>query len=425
MNDSTDVLVIGAGAAGLAAAHQLSAVGLKVTVLEARNRIGGRIFTLRENKSPIPIELGAEFIHGRAPELFHIADTAGLTIYDVAQRHCFLRSGILSNTEEFWSKFTKITNRMKKVRKDISFQEFLDSRVKDKKTGSLMKLYIQGFHAARTERISVLDINKMNKASDLIDGDRQFRFFNGYDCITEWLHGQALSAGAKFHLNTIVREIHWTKKNVKAMAASGEFYGRVGLITLPLAILQSNGVRFVPETGKDQIARRLETGQVLKIVFLFQKRFWEENKDFAELSFIHAPEQTIPTWWTQSPLRVPLLVGWTGGPTAEKLLSNKDEIIINRAVDSLRNILKVTRKKIEALLEATYFHNWKSDSFASGAYSYVPVGAADAQRKLARSIENTLFFAGEATNYEGDNATVAGAIATGQRAAKEILRALS
>ena len=94
----TDVLIIGAGAAGLAAAKELADAGIKVTVLEARNRIGGRIYTHHE-EGEIPIELGAEFIHGRAPEIFDVLHKSGLMFYDVSERHWYFHDRILKHSD--------------------------------------------------------------------------------------------------------------------------------------------------------------------------------------------------------------------------------------------------------------------------------------------------------------------------------------
>src|SRR4051794_10554809 len=98
-----DVLVIGAGAAGLAAAHTLAAAGLRVVVLEARTRIGGRILTHRVAALPVPIELGAEFVHGKARALWEIIERAHLLACDTSERHWYLHEGCVTDSREFWA----------------------------------------------------------------------------------------------------------------------------------------------------------------------------------------------------------------------------------------------------------------------------------------------------------------------------------
>src|SRR5205085_275708 len=209
------------------------------------------------------------------------------------------------------------------------------------------------------------------------------------------------------------------------------------LVTLPLGVLhapagEAGAVRFIPAlVNKAEAANRLAMGQVVKITLRFRARFWEELKlpaqgeheaDLAQFAFLHAPDELIPTWWTQLPVRVPLLVGWVGGPRAEQLLAKGAELILKHALEALARMLVVPLRRIEELLAASYIHDWQADPYARGAYSYVPVGSLDAQAQLAQPVAATLFFAGEATNTEGHSGTVHGAIATGNRAAREIIK---
>jgi monoamine oxidase len=164
----------------------------------------------------------------------------------------------------------------------------------------------------------------------------------------------------------------------------------------------------------------------VKIVFLFRERFWEEEglladrEDRFDLNFLHSRAASVPTWWTAAPAQVPMLTGWAGGPSAQKLLSENDDTIAEIALRSLGQILKVTPRRLKTLLEARYTHNWKKDPFSRGAYSFTGVGGRRSHRALARPVAGTLFFAGEATDAD-QSGTVAGAIASGQRAARELL----
>ena len=429
-----DVIIIGAGVAGLAAARELSRANFNVTVLEARNRIGGRVYTHDS------VELGAEFIHGKPTCLLDIVERAHLKLSVVQNRHWYFREGKLATSNEFWSDIEHVMREMKKVERDESFSEFL----KNHDLGPaepLAKLYVEGFHASRAERVSVLGLNKANAAAEEIDDDEQYRIPAGYNLVAQSLYEDAVAHGATFHLNTIVEEVRWQPNHVeitvgsaKESALTDANFSRA-VITLPLSLIQAGSVRYVPELREKQAAaNKLAMGQVVKIVMRFHTPFWEKlelptkdgrSQSLEGLAYIHAPDELLPTWWTLLPERTPVLIGWAGGSRAEELLSKGEEAIRNHALKSLVTVFAVELEQIEEQLEEIYYHDWYGDPCSRGAYSYVPVGGLEAQMQLARPVENTLFFAGEATNTEGHLGTVHGAIATGLRAAKEVQRSMS
>ena len=181
---------------------------------------------------------------------------------------------------------------------------------------------------------------------------------------------------------------------------------------------------FDPEPPNLAAARRLEMGQAARIELRFRERFWESLPELAGLSFLHSLDPAVPTWWTELPMRVPVLVGWAAGPAAGQYAGQGREFAGNRAVQALARVTGVPEDEIGGLLEGWYWHDWQTDPYARGAYSYVPAGAMDARRALAAPAEGTLFFAGEATDLDGHSAMVHGAIASGRRAAAEIAAAL-
>ena len=442
------IVIIGAGAAGLAAARELARAGRDVVVLEARDRIGGRVFTHREQKSPVPIELGAEFVHGRPPELWKIATAANLQLYEVSERHWYFKQDKVSKSGEFWRTIESLTRDMKSSARDQSLEEFLESLPDDEKSQrakSMLVRYVEGFHAANIERIGIHGLVKANEAADDIDGDRAFRLVDGYDSLLQALRAEAESHGTQFHLKTNVKEIRWADDQVEVSCeqdgAPIEFVAAHVIVTLPISLLKDEtaAIRFTPElpTDKRTAIENLPMGNVVKINLLFRERFWETVKlwdeearpvDFHDASFFHCPGAPLPTWWTQLPIRAPMLVGWTGGPNAERIIgtaggsrqaAGKDHLL-EQALDSLATIFNLSRSEIEAQLEASYVHNWRDDPFTRGAYAYVPVNGLDDQRILAKPVENKMFFAGEATSI-GHIGTVHGAIQSGERAAREIL----
>jgi monoamine oxidase len=277
---------------------------------------------------------------------------------------------------------------------------------------------------------------KTNEAAAEIDDEKQFRPAGGYLRIAQWLHDEAVANGARFRFETVVNEVSWSADAVTVTAKTGEqFKARRLIVTLPLGVLQRNEVTFTPRLpAKEEAAAKLAVGQVVKVVLRFRDPFWEklslptddgkraELKDFA---FIHAPDEMPPTWWTQLPVRAPLLVGWAGGTRAEKLLSetplrDRSDALRDQSVQALSHIFAVPVRFIEETLLEFYTHDWATDPFSRGAYSYIPVGGLKAQAALAEPVENTIYFAGEAANKKGHHGTVHGALASGLRTAELI-----
>ncbi|HEV8427595.1 MAG TPA: NAD(P)/FAD-dependent oxidoreductase [Pyrinomonadaceae bacterium] len=438
MEQETEILIIGAGAAGLAAARELSIAGLNVIILEARNRIGGRINTHIDSW---PIELGAEFVHGKPPETFAIAQRANLKLQKIPNLHWHLHNGILTKSDEFWSKLETVMADMSRYRgPDESFAEFINRYKQETPIDdieSIATLYVEGFHAAHADRISVDGLNKTNKAAEEIEDNKPFRLQNGYDQIVNTLHNEAVAAGATIHLERVVEEVIWKRNHVEVTTRESlKFKARRLLSTMPLSLMHDFGapaarVRFTPSLEeKVQAARKLSLGHVVKVVLRFREAFWEnltvpgegdKPADLKDLTFVHAPSEVVPTWWTQSPLKAPLITGWAGGMRADSLSLASEDLLLDRSIESLSHIFSRSKRFLEESLEEFYTHNWHRDQFTAGAYSYIPVGGLEAQSQLAQPLEDTLFFAGEATNERGHHATVHGAIATGLRAAREIL----
>lgn len=164
-------------------------------------------------------------------------------------------------------------------------------------------------------------------------------------------------------------------------------------------------------------ARALAFGQVYRITFRFPTAFWEENHEFRGAGFVFSQEQFFPTWWTTAPIASPVITGWCAGSAADRLAGQTREQIVEHAMRTLERITKLAAPQPECV----YFHDWQDDPFARGAYSYVPAGMLAARRRLAEPVSDILYFAGEATDQNGHSATVHGAMASGRRAAEQIL----
>ncbi|HKW26466.1 MAG TPA: NAD(P)/FAD-dependent oxidoreductase [Terriglobales bacterium] len=442
MASTTDALIVGAGAAGLAAAQALTAAGRRVTILEARDRVGGRIFTLPAASHGVPIELGAEFVHGRPPEIFSLAEQAGLKLDELHGEFWYAQNGKLC-PDEFPSERSPVFERMEKYQgPDLSFRRFLDEYCSDLPVPAKLwaTAYVEGFHAANAELISLRSIIEGEKAEEEIDGDRQFRLAHGYQQLIKALRRSIDPALGELLLNHVVQRVRWQPGGVEIEAASPQsealliYNAPSAVITLPLSILQlpstsPGAVCFVPALDAKQAAlSQLAMGTAVHITLVFREAFWRgaalagASGSLADMQFLFSDNPCFPTWWSKLPSPAPVLVGWSAGPRAQQFCGQPASVIAGKAVETLRAILGITAERVRSQLQAAYVHDWQTDPFSRGAYSYVVAGGAEqAQRRLAAPLANTLFFAGEATNSQGHHATVHGAMASGYRAAAEVL----
>ncbi len=443
MHERVDVVVVGAGVAGLAAAQRLTEAGATTAILEARGRIGGRIHTIRDDRTPIPIELGAEFVHGTAPELVEIARERKLVVCDIPGGHWSAERGKLKRLEddEFWLQLERVMSRLDPKRTpDRSFQEFLDSKPGGASLARERRLageFVEGFHAAHLSRVSERALADGGLADDEEDR-RQARILDGYDRVP-------LALAASLHsvrLAHVVREIAWEPGGVEvrySTAGNGTaaISARAAIITVPLGVLQQeNGpsaIAFTPHVSDTRLAaNQLAMGTVVRIVLLFREPFWTSQamkrkaggRSLAGLSFLHSSDDDVPTWWTAAPVRATTLVGWAGGPKAARLAARGSVEVEARAVAAIGRLFGMRRRRVEALVEGCWYHDWNADPFSHGAYSYALVGGSTAAKRLARPVARTLFFAGEAADSESRTGTVHGAIGTGYRAAASVLSVL-
>jgi len=439
-----DVVVAGAGAAGLAAARRLTEHGFSIALLEARDRIGGRISTTRRPHTLAPLELGAEFVHGMPSEIFSLP-ASDFALYEVRGDTWTVRHGRLHPAGARERRMGLVLQELEEIAarrgEDRSLQSFLDDHVSGKYQARERRLildYIQGFDAADPGTVSIQWLAQTEKAAAEIDGDRQFRLTSGYGHLMSWLRDGLPADRALVRLNTVVHEVQWTPGQVliACHGPSGEPFepvtARAAVITLPLGVLTASdhdtaAVRFIPDLQtRRPVYNGLAMGHAIKVLLRFREAFWERRTPgypyLPRLSFLFAPDDLFRTWWTSYPLVAPLLTGWVAGPRALPLATQADADVIGHAVDALTRILRVPRADLEAALEGWHMHNWSTDPFSRGAYSYVRAGGSEAPRTVGAPVADTLFFAGEATNADGHTGTVHGAIATGHRVADEIVR---
>ena len=391
--------MIGAGVAGLAAARELELRGHRAVLLEARDRIGGRVHTLRPRGWPMPVEAGAEFVHGRPkallPHLRHAREVRG--------GHYL--SG-LARGDDLWESVMEKVSRLP-ARRERPVREALETASWWWRASAderrLAADYLEGFNAAPIDRASVKAIVQQMRAAERIDGDRIARLPRGYDAVP-----RRLARGLRVELGARVREIRWTRSSVQALTEVGAWEGARAIVTVPLGVLQAGAVRFIPPLPrrKEAAIHALSMGAVVKVALLFERPWWPRD-----LAFLHAHGEPVPTFWRPLPSRAPAIVGWAASRNAEAL-RGKDAAAA--AINALSSAVGTRVRPLRSLA-----FDWQKDELSLGAYSWVPVGALKAQRALAEAV-GPLHFAGEATHFQGACATVHGAIETGIRAAREL-----
>ena len=432
-----DVAVIGAGAAGLAAAAELGRRGYSVCLVEARDRIGGRIFTRDQPDLPVPLELGAEFVHGKAAATLQWLAASNRPLIDAAQSRFVLRAGKLRPGDDLFPELKTRLGKLRRPRHDLPFAEFLEGAARrhlPPRIREFALLLVEGYDAADATRVSTLGTIDEWCGAGAADA-ATFRPQGGYASLLQALAGALDPQHVLVRLGTVAREVRWQRGEV-AIAATRhgrtlDCVARRAIVTLPLGVLQlppqaPNAVRFVPAlSAKQRALSALAAGPVIKVLLRFRKPFWEEiaGGRYADAAFFHLPRAAFPTFWTLLPLRASLLTAWAAGPAAERLAGASEEEIVSTALRCVTKLF-AGHERCHADFQGAHLHDWQADPFACGAYSYVVAGGGRARESLARPLQRTLFFAGEAAATGGESGTVAGALASAGRAVEQVLASL-
>ncbi len=437
-----NIIVVGAGVTGLIAAVKLAEAGLNVTVLEADDRVGGRIRT--EYAGDVAIELGAEFVHGKPPELLALLDELRLEKYELGGANIsFSPYGDLhpqSDEDDGGSEDHGPFPLMERMTQwsdahpdeDLSFSEWLQQVSFAPEDAASATGYVEGFNAADATEISVRSLAVQQYAEDSIEGDTSFHVSGGYARLTAALQQRLRSLGGAVCLGEAVTHIDWAQEQVTCRCGDGHaFSADQAIITLPLGVLQAGAVRFTPEPS-DVLAQaaRMRMGAVCRINLLFQRRWWAEiphpqHEALQQMSFLLPTQRAkgahFNVFWTGFPSLDPVLTAWVGGPSANLFDTLDDHAITHIACADLARIFGLTQEQVLDELVSHHLHNWQRDPLALGAYSWVPAGAVDASEAMSQPVDNTLFFAGEHTDTTGHWGTVHGALRSGLRAAAQVL----
>lgn len=418
-----DVIVVGAGISGLAAANQLKKMNYKVLVLEARDRVGGRIWT--DHSFGPPVELGAHWIQG--VEKNPIAELASKLNLDVAttdfDNSVFYQSdGKLVNQKE--------TQDLEKL--EARFNRYISDAQEELNTDISLEILVQKFKKRENlslenqKKLNFMNCNiiEMDYAADLKDlstlyynqdestvGDDVI-FRKGYSQLPEYL-----AKSLTIKLDQSVGEINYQQDIITVKTQSNIFYSHYVICTVPLGVLKKNVITFIPGLPKEKIEaiEKLGMGTLDKVILLFDYVFWDKNK--IGIGYIPQEGKRWTNFFNVYPvLKIPMLIAFNEGDTALEMEGWPDEKIIESAMQTLKvlygaNIPNPTQYKIS---------RWADDKFSYGSYSHIPVGASGKDYDLlAKSVNAKLFFAGEATSRQNP-ATVPGAYLSGLRVAKQI-----
>jgi monoamine oxidase len=430
-----DAVVVGAGAAGMIAARELARAGRSVALLEARDRTGGRMRSIWEPRALASIELGAEFVHGRPAVTYELLHEYGATVIDDAESSFILRDGILQAAEnDPFEAAGDLLARALERDEDQSVEALIAGNSRDRasrEAGTWTRRLVSGFDAADPARASARAIAR-EWAGDASAEGAQSRPLGGYAQLTAHLSRSLEAEHVALHLESVVTRVTRLAAGVRVVARVGgsevEFRARRALVTVPHGVLGAEpdaegAIAFepaLPAPTRDAIAG-IATGPVIKVVLRFREAFWESLKGGAwRDGAFFSGDGEFPTLWTQLPVRANTLVAWAGGPVAERMAGATGEEHQRLALACAGRYFADARAA-EETFEGGYLHDWQGDPYARGAYTYVLVGAEGARNALAAPVDRTLWFAGEATADGAEGGTVAGALQSGLRAAREIL----
>jgi monoamine oxidase len=420
---SGPVIVIGAGAAGLTAARELARAGKRVTVLEARNRCGGRILPLPAAEFGYPAEGGPEFVHGEAPVTHALLREAKLVLQPVRGTRWSVENETFRSGRAAEPGSDRFYQALAELKVDLPIHEFLQQHFPGPNHARLrrsIERMAEGYDAADPARASAFALRDewMNEGPG-----NQGRIAGGYGALIEFLSGECRKHGAGIHLNAVVNAIELAAGSVMVRCANGDLHkGTAAILTVPLPLLEE--IALPPAVaGRAKATADIGFGNVIKILLRFKTRWWAERRgELADLSFLIS-DREIPVWWTQHPIAEPVLTGWFGGPKTRAMSGYGEDKLIETALGSLGHVFGIDPKHLRDDLIAGRAIDWANEIFSRGAYSYATPETRKAQSQLAATDDSCVFFAGEALYRGPDMGTVEAALANGLETARSILAA--
>jgi len=420
----THFVIVGAGAAGLMTAREIARAGKKVTILEARDRCGGRIYPLPAQEFGYPAEGGAEFVHGAAPVTRALMREAGLSLVPIEGARWGARNGAFSPNESRLAHAALLHRALSELKTDLPVAEFLKTHFTNRQYAELrdaVKRMVEGYDAADPDRASTFALRDEWMDHGL---RQQARIAGGYGALIQFLVSECRGQGATLHLFSVVTAIEESGGRIAAYCDDGTIYeADAAILTVPPPILRDISL---PHGVHEKVTASTDIGfgKVVKILLRFGTKWWTNygGRDLSDLSFL-VSSATVPVWWTQHPAEYPVLTGWFAGPKADTVALLTESELVNMGLDSLTEIFNLPLHRITRDLITSQAINWGIDAFARGAYSYATPKTREAQTALRKLDAGAIFFSGEALYAGRDMGTVEAALANGTQTAQAILGA--
>lgn len=419
-----DVIIVGAGAAGLIAALEIALTGRTVAVIEAKERCGGRMNTAYTGDG-YPAERGAEFVHGNLSITLGLLKKAGAKTIPVGGSIWQHKDGRLAQQEDMIEDEDDLEKKFKELTEDKSVAEFLSTHLDGETFEELrftLKKYVEGYYAADRLKASTFALR-----DELSKGDeKQYRIEGGYQKLVDYLERRCREKGVRFFSSETVEQLQWKQNEVEVKTEKNSYRANKTIVTVSVGVLATEGITFSPALPeKTAAAQRLGFGRVIKIVLEFEDAFWKDEtlaggKDLSDLNFLFS-EEAIPTWWTQHPKEKAILVGWLGGPKAAPFERFDKTDVQKKALYALSRIFNLDALHLSQKLVSSHFYNWGADPHFCGAYSYEVVGGEGLQKAILQPAEGTVYFAGEGLHHGPEIGTVEAALQSGQTVARDLI----